>query len=193
MGIQLRKGERIDLTKSNPALNNVLIGLGWDTKEYDGGQGYDLDASLFLLNKEGRCEEDRDFIFYNNKVSSDGSINHLGDNRTGDGEGDDEQITVKLSQVKPEIDKIVVTVTIHDYDVRGQNFGQVENAFVRLVDEDSGVEILRFDLGEDFSIETGVVFCELYRHGVDWKFNAVGAGYSGGLGALVSKYGLSAN
>lgn len=192
MGIQLKKGQKIDLTKSNPSLNNVLIGLGWDTKSYDGGHEYDLDASVFLLNKEGRCAGDRDFIFYNNTVSLDGSINHLGDNRTGDGDGDDEQVTVKLSLVDTSIDKIVITVTIHDYDVRGQNFGQVENAFVRLVDEDTGQEILRYDLGEDFSIETGVVFCEVYRHGIDWKFNAVGSGYSGGLGALVSRYGLSA-
>lgn len=192
MGIQLKKGQKIDLTKSNPSLNNVLIGLGWDTKSYDGGHEYDLDASVFLLNKEGRCAGDRDFIFYNNTVSLDGSINHLGDNRTGDGDGDDEQVTVKLSLVDTNIDKIVITVTIHDYDVRGQNFGQVENAFVRLVDEDTGQEILRYDLGEDFSIETGVVFCEVYRHGIDWKFNAVGSGYSGGLGALVSRYGLSA-
>ena len=193
MGIQLKKGQKIDLTKGNPALNNVLIGLGWDTNAYDGGHEYDLDASVFLLNKAGRCVNDEDFIFYNNTESLDGAVNHLGDNRTGSGDGDDEQITVKLNQVNPDIDKIVVTVTIHDYDVRGQNFGQVENAFVRLVDEDTGVEILRFDLGEDFSIETGVVFCELYRHGIDWKFNAVGAGYSGGLGAFVSKFGLSAD
>ncbi|MBM7699730.1 TerD family protein [Kurthia huakuii] len=191
MAIQLSKGQRIDLTKDNPALSKIIIGLGWDIKNYDGGQDYDLDASAFLLNNAGKCRQDLDFIFYNNLQSTDGSVRHTGDNRTGEGEGDDEQIAVDLSAVPADVDKIAFTVTIHDAEARNQNFGQVSNAFARLVDEDTGQEVLRFDLGEDFSIETAVVFCELYRHNSDWKFNAVGAGFQGGLAALVNAYGLS--
>ncbi|MEK4628348.1 MAG: TerD family protein [Solibacillus sp.] len=191
MAIQLSKGQRIDLTKGNPALQNIVVGLGWDLKNFDGGAAFDLDASAFLLNNQGKCRQDLDFIFYNNLVSPDGSVEHTGDNRTGEGDGDDEQIKVHLNKVPSDVDKIAITVTIHDAEGRRQNFGQVTNAFVRLVDEDSGSEILRFDLGEDFSIETAVVFCELYRHGNEWKFNAVGSGYQGGLAALVNAYGLS--
>ncbi|WP_010289989.1 TerD family protein [Kurthia massiliensis] len=191
MAIQLSKGQRIDLTKDNPALSNIIIGLGWDVKSYDGGQDYDLDASAFLLNSEGKCRQDLDFIFYNNLQSTDGSVVHTGDNRTGEGDGDDEQIKVDLSKVPADVDKIAITVTIHDAEARNQNFGQISNAFARLVDENTGQEVLHFDLGEDFSIETAVVFCELYRHGGDWKFNAVGAGFQGGLAALVNAYGLS--
>ncbi len=191
MAIQLSKGQRIDLTKDNPALNNILVGLGWDVKAFDGGQEFDLDASAFLLNEQGKATQDLDFIFYNNLVSTCGSVEHTGDNRTGEGDGDDEQIKVHLNKVPSNIHRIAITVTIHDAENRHQNFGQVENAFVRLVDEDTGQEILRFDLGEDFSIETAIVFCELYRHGNEWKFNAVGSGYQGGLAALVNAYGLS--
>lgn len=191
MAIQLSKGQRIDLTKDNPALRNIIIGLGWDIKNYDGGQDYDLDASAFLLNSAGKCRQDLDFIFYNNLQSTDGSVRHTGDNRTGEGDGDDEQIAVDLSAVPADVDRIAFTVTIHDAEARNQNFGQVSNAFARLVDENTGQEVLRFDLGEDFSIETAVVFCELYRHNNDWKFNAVGAGFQGGLAALVNAYGLS--
>lgn len=191
MAIQLSKGQRIDLTKTNPALTNVIIGLGWDVKSFDGGHEFDLDASAFLLNEAGKCRHDLDFIFYNNLQSQDGSVVHTGDNRTGDGDGDDEQLTIDLARVPADVHKIAFTVTIHDAEARRQNFGQVMNAFARLVDEATGQEILRFDLGEDFSIETAVVFCELYRHGADWKFNAVGAGYQGGLAALVNAYGLS--
>lgn len=191
MAIQLSKGQRIDLTKDNPALSKIIIGLGWDIKNYDGGQDYDLDASAFLLNNAGKCRQDLDFIFYNNLQSTDGSVRHTGDNRTGEGDGDDEQIAVDLSAVPADVDKIAFTVTIHDAEARNQNFGQVSNAFARLVDENTGQEVLRFDLGEDFSIETAVVFCELYRHNSDWKFNAVGAGFQGGLAALVNAYGLS--
>lgn len=191
MAIQLSKGQRIDLTKNDPSLQKILIGLGWDVKTFDGGQDFDLDASVFLLNEAGKCRQDLDFIFYNNLQSTDGSVKHLGDNRTGEGDGDDEQITVDLAKVPQDVQRIAITVTIHDAELRNQNFGQVTNAFVRLVNEDNDNEVLRFDLGEDFSIETAVVFCELYRHGVDWKFNAVGSGYQGGLGALVQAYGLS--
>jgi tellurium resistance protein TerD len=191
MAIQLSKGQRIDLTKSNPTLKNIVVGLGWDVKTFDGGAEFDLDASAFLLNDQGKCRQDTDFIFYNNLRSPDGSVEHTGDNRTGEGEGDDEQIKVHLDKVPVDVDRIAITVTIHDAEVRHQNFGQVSNAFVRLVDEDQGTEILRFDLGEDFSIETAVVFCELYKHGSDWKFNAIGSGYQGGLAALVNAYGLN--
>lgn len=191
MAIQLSKGQRIDLTKGNPALKNIVVGLGWDVKNFDGGEEFDLDASAFLLNAQGKCSKDTDFVFYNNLVSPEGSIEHTGDNRTGEGDGDDEQIKVHLNKVPTNVDKIAITVTIHDAEGRRQNFGQVSNAFVRLVDEDLGKEILRFDLGEDFSIETAVVFCEIYRHGQEWKFNAVGSGFQGGLAALVNAYGLS--
>lgn len=191
MAIQLSKGQRIDLTKSNPTLKNIIVGLGWDVKTFDGGSEFDLDASAFLLNAQGKCRQDTDFIFYNNLKSPEGSVEHTGDNRTGEGDGDDEQIKVHLDKVPADVDRIAITVTIHDAEVRHQNFGQVSNAFVRLVDEDLGTEILRFDLGEDFSIETAVVFCELYKHGSEWKFNAIGSGYQGGLAALVNAYGLN--
>lgn len=191
MAIQLSKGQRIDLTKTNPALKNIVIGLGWDVKNFDGGEEFDLDASAFLLNAQGKCRQDTDFIFYNNLKSPEGSVEHTGDNRTGEGDGDDEQIKVHLDKVPTDVERIAITVTIHDAEIRRQNFGQVTNAFVRLVDEDLGKEILRFDLGEDFSIETAVVFCELYKSGREWKFNAVGSGYQGGLAALVNAYGLN--
>ncbi len=190
MAIQLSKGQRIDLTKTNPTLKKLVVGLGWDVKQYDGGQDYDLDASAFLVNKLGKCRSEADFIFYNNLNSVDGSVQHTGDNRTGEGEGDDEQIKIDLTKISPEVDKIAITVTIHDATMRSQNFGQIANAFVRLVDDETGAEILRYDLGEDFSIETAAVFCEIYRNQSDWKFNAVGAGYQGGLQALITSYGL---
>lgn len=191
MAIQLSKGQRIDLTKNDPSLQRIIIGLGWDVKHFDGGQDFDLDASVFLLGADGKCRNELDFIFYNNLQSADGSVIHTGDNRTGEGDGDDEQIKVDLSKVPQSVDRIAITVTIHDAEARRQNFGQIANAFVRLINEDTNNEVLRFDLGEDFSIETAVVFCELYRHNQDWKFNAVGSGYQGGLAALVQAYGLS--
>ncbi|MGM9925392.1 MAG: TerD family protein [Bacillus sp. (in: firmicutes)] len=192
MAIQLSKGQRIDLTKNDPGLQKITIGLGWDVKHFDGGQDYDLDASVFLLNASGKCRNELDFIFYNNLQSPEGSVVHTGDNRTGEGDGDDESIKVNLPEVPQDVDKIAITVTIHDAEARGQNFGQISNAFVRLVNEETGSEILRYDLGEDFSIETAVVFCELYRHNGEWKFSAVGSGYQGGLQALVRAYGLDA-
>ncbi|WP_431029016.1 TerD family protein [Lysinibacillus sp. LZ02] len=191
MAIQLSKGQRIDLTKSDPSLQRIIIGLGWDVKNFDGGQDFDLDACAFILGADGKCRNELDFIFYNNLQSTDGSVIHTGDNRTGEGDGDDEQLKVDLSKVPASVDRIAITVTIHDAEGRRQNFGQVSNAFVRLINEDTEKEVLRFDLGEDFSIETAVVFCELYRHNQDWKFNAVGSGYQGGLAALVRTYGLS--
>ena len=191
MAIQLSKGQRIDLTKNDPTLQKIVIGLGWDVKNFDGGQDFDLDASIFLLDESGKCRNELDFIFYNNLQSQDGSVIHTGDNRTGEGDGDDEQIKIDLAKVPSDVSRIAITVTIHDAEVRRQNFGQIANAFVRLVNEDTDVETLRFDLGEDFSIETAVVFCELYRHSGDWKFNAIGSGYQGGLAALVNAYGLN--
>ncbi|MBS4189589.1 TerD family protein [Bacillus sp. FJAT-49705] len=190
MGIQLAKGQRIDLTKTNPGLTKVIIGLGWDTNKYQGRHDFDLDASAFLVDANNRCQNDHDFVFYNNLQHPSGGIVHSGDNRTGEGDGDDEQLVVDFTKIPSYVDRIGITVTIHDAELRQQNFGQVSNAFVRLLDNSNQQELLRFDLGEDFSIETAVVICELYRHGNDWKFNAIGSGFSGGLAALCRNYGL---
>jgi len=190
LGINLSKGQRIDLTKTNPGLTKVIIGLGWDTNRYHGGNDFDLDASAFLADANSRVTEDLDFIFYNNLVHTSGAVEHTGDNRTGEGDGDDEQIKIDFSKVPTHISRIAITVTIHDAEARNQNFGQVSNAFARVVDEETNREILRFDLGEDFSVETAVVICELYRHNGDWKFNAVGSGFAGGLAALCRNFGL---
>jgi len=188
MSINLSKGQKINLSKEAPSLKTALIGLGWDVKQYDSGYDYDLDASIFLLDASGKCAHDSDFIFYNNLSS--GGVTHSGDNRTGEGEGDDEEITVEFAQVPEYVQKIAVTVTIHEADVRHQNFGQVSNAYVRLVDKVTGSELLRFDLGEDYSTETAIVFAEIYRHNGEWKFSAVGSGFNGGLAALCRSYGL---
>lgn len=190
MSISLSKGQRIDLTKTNPGLVKGIIGLGWDLNQYDGGAGFDLDASAFLADEKGNCQNDHDFIFYNNLKHPSGGVEHTGDNRTGEGSGDDEQLFVDFSKIPENIHRIGITVTIHDAESRNQNFGQVSNAFVRFVDEVTGKELIRYDLGEDFSIETAVVVCELYRHNGDWKFNAIGSGFSGGLAALCRNYGL---
>lgn len=190
MSINLSKGQRIDLTKTNPGLTKVIVGLGWDTNRYDGGHDFDLDASAFLTDDSGKATQDLDFVFYNNLVHPSGSVEHTGDNRTGEGDGDDEQIKIDFSKVPANISRIAITVTIHDAEMRSQNFGQVSNAFVRVVNEDTNEEILRYDLGEDFSVETAVVICELYKHNGDWKFNAVGSGFSGGLAALCRNFGL---
>lgn len=191
MAISLSKGQKIDLTKTNPGLSKLVVGLGWDTNKYDGNHAFDLDASVFLLGENGKARNDQDFIFYNNLTGGNGSVEHQGDNLTGEGDGDDEQVIIDLSGVPSDVHKIAFTITIHDADVRGQNFGQVDNAFVRVVNETNGEEILRYDLGEDFSVETSVVVAELYRHNGEWKFNAIGSGFSGGLAALVRNYGLS--
>lgn len=188
--INLSKGQRIDLTKTNPGLTRVIVGLGWDTNRYDGGQDFDLDASAFLTDESGKATQDVDFIFYNNLKHPSGSVEHTGDNRTGEGDGDDEQIKIDFSKVPALIHKIAITVTIHDAEHRNQNFGQVSNAFVRVVNADTNEEVLRYDLGEDFSVETAVVICELYKHNGDWKFSAVGSGFSGGLAALCRNFGL---
>lgn len=192
MTISLSKGQRIDLTKTNPGLKRAIIGLGWDTNKYTGGEAFDLDASAFLLRENGKAGGAEDFVFYNNLSVYSGAVVHSGDNRDGLGDGDDEQIKLEFAKIPDSVHRIGITVTIHEAQHRNQNFGQVSNAFVRLVDEQTGSEILRYDLGEDFSVETAVVVCELYRHGADWKFQAVGSGFSGGLSALAGNYGLDA-
>lgn len=191
MAISLQKGQKVDLTKTSPGLTKLIIGLGWDTNKYDGGFDYDLDAAAFLLGENGKVTSEKDFIFYGNLAHGSGSVTHLGDNLTGDGDGDDEQIKVDLSLVPENIHKIDFTVTIHEYEARRQNFGQVSNAFIRIVDQDKNEELIRYDLGEDFSIETAVVIAELYRNGAEWKFNAIGSGFQGGLGALCGNFGIA--
>lgn len=191
MPISLSKGQKVDLTKGNPGIKKLVVGLGWDTNRYDGGQEFDLDSCVFLLTNTGKVSNDSDFIFYGNLKHASESVEHLGDNRTGEGEGDDEQIMVDLSLVPSNIDRVVFTVTIHEAEVRRQNFGQVSNSFIHILDEGSNQELIRYDLGEDFSIETAIVVGEIYRHNGEWKFNAVGSGFQGGLAALCKNYGVN--
>ena len=190
MAISLSKGQKVDLTKGNPGLSKVIIGLGWDLNKYDGGTDFDLDASVFLLGENGKVTNDADFVFYNNPSGGNGAIVHSGDNRTGAGDGDDEQIIVDLKSIPANIQRVTFTITIHDGEARNQNFGQVSNSFVRIVNEESNEELIRYDLGEDFSIETALVVGELYRHNNEWKFSAIGSGYQGGLAALATDFGL---
>ncbi|SPF53451.1 conserved hypothetical protein [Candidatus Desulfosporosinus infrequens] len=190
--ISLQKGQKIDLTKGNPGLSKIIVGLGWDTNKYSGGFDFDLDASAFLLDGNGKARGLHDFVFYSNLVSEEGCVTHTGDNLTGGGDGDDEQIKIDLGIVPAHVDKIAITVTIYDAIVRAQNFGQVSNAFVRVINEVDGKEVMRYDLGEDFSVETALVVCELYRSQGEWKFNAIGNGFSGGLKALCANFGLDA-
>jgi len=191
MAISLQKGQKVDLTKTNPGLKKVYVGLGWDTNKYDGGFDFDLDAAAFLLGENGKVTNDGDFIFYNNKKHTTNSVEHLGDNLTGAGDGDDEQMKVQLGLVPQNIQKIAFTVTINEAEARRQNFGQVSNAFIRIFDEETGQELIRYDLGEDFSIETAVIVGELYRNGSEWKFNANGSGFQGGLAALCNNFGIA--
>jgi len=190
MAISLSKGQKVDLTKGNPGLTNIMVGLGWDTNKYDGGQDFDLDSSVFLLDAAGKCASEQDFVFFNNLQGGAGSVVHTGDNLTGEGDGDDEVIKIDLPNVPASIEKIAFTITIHDAEARAQNFGQVSNSYVRIVDAATNTEVIRYDLGEDFSIETAIVVGELYRHNGEWKFNAIGSGYQGGLASLVRDYGL---
>ena len=190
MAVSLQKGGRVSLEKAAPGLKNIHVGLGWDSRVTD-GQEFDLDASVFLVGANGRVKSDDAFVFYNNLTSPDGSVEHTGDNRTGDGEGDDEVLNVYLEKVSSDVAKIIFTVTIHDADSRRQNFGQINNAFIRLVNKDTGIEVVRFDLGEDYSTETAMVFGEIYRQDGGWKFNAIGQGYSGGLAAMARQYGVN--
>lgn len=190
MGVQLTKGQKVNLTKDNPQLKTFLVGLGWDTNKFDTGGDFDLDGSAYLLGSNGKVTKQEGFIFYGNLKDPSGAVEHLGDNLTGEGEGDDEQIKIDLSKIPSDIERIVFTVTIYDAEKRSQNFGQVSNAFVRIVDENSREELIRYDLGEDFSIETAVTFGELYKNGNDWKFNAIGSGFQGGLAAICNQYGV---
>ena len=192
MAVNLKKGQRVSLDKGTRL---ALVGLGWDINRYDGSADFDLDASAFMLGANGRVRKEEDFIFYSNPVSSDGSVRHSGDNRTGAGEGDDEVIMIDFDKIPADVQKIAIAVTIYDAEERGQNFGQVDNAYVRVARRSGendmiGTEELRYDLAEDFSIETALVVCEIYRNGADWKFNAVGAGFQGGLEALCRAYGV---
>lgn len=191
MPINLSKGQKVDLTKGNPGLDSILAGLGWDTNHYDGGHDFDLDVSIFMTNEQGKVDTDTNFVFYNNPKDAAGSVVYSGDNRTGEGEGDDETVNITLSKVPADVAKISFTVTIHEAQVRGQNFGQVSNAYIRIVDTAKNEELLRYDLGEDYSIETAIVVAELYRHGGEWKFAAIGSGFQGGLEALCRNFGLS--
>ncbi|CAD9196124.1 MAG: TerD family protein [Acinetobacter bohemicus] len=190
MAISLNKGGNLSLSKTDPSLNQVLIGLGWDARATD-GVDFDLDASAFLLAANDKVRAETDFIFYNQTRSPEGSVEHTGDNRTGAGDGDDEAVKIDLAKVPAEVQKIAITVTIHDAESRGQNFGQVQNAFIRVVNDQTNVEIVRFDLNEDYSTETAMIFGELYRHNGEWKFRAVGQGYNGGLSAMCRQYGIS--
>ena len=191
MAISLQKGQKVDLTKGNPSLKKLLIGLGWDVNKYDGGHDFDLDAAAFLLNSSGKVNSDEDFVFYNNLKHKSGAVEHMGDNLTGEGEGDDEEIRVDLDKVPANVEKIDFTVTIYDAEARRQTFGQVSNAYIRVVDDTNNKELIRYDLGEDFSVETAVVVGEIYRNRGEWKFNAIGAGWSGGLAALGKNYGVN--
>ena len=190
MPINLSKGQKVDLTKSNPGVKKFLVGLGWDVNAFDSGTAFDLDTSAFLVGEDGKCPSEKEFIFYGNLKHSSGGVEHMGDNLTGAGEGDDEQIKIDIDNIPANISKIAFTVTIHEAEARKQNFGQVSNAYIRVMDE-GGSELIRYDLGEDFSIETAVVVGELYRHGAEWKFNAIGSGFQGGLAALCGHYGIS--
>lgn len=191
MAVVLTKGQKVDLTKGNKGLKNIIVGLGWDVNKYDGGFDFDLDATVFCCNGGGKAEQDTDMIFYNNLKHPSGSIEHLGDNLTGAGDGDDEQVKIDLSSVPQNIEKIDFTVTIHDAENRRQNFGQVSNAYVRIMNAENNEELIKYDLEEDFSIETALVVGELYRHSGEWKFNAIGSGFQGGLEALCKNFGLN--
>lgn len=190
MPVSLSKGGNVSLSKEAPGLTAVIVGLGWDARKTDGKE-FDLDASVFICGEDGKVRSDKDFVFYNNKLGADGSVEHLGDNRSGAGEGDDEQVKIDLTKVPADVKKLVFAVTIHDADTRAQNFGQVSNASMRVVNQAGEAEIARYDLSEDASTETAMIFGELYRHGEEWKFKAVGQGYQGGLGALAGAHGVN--
>ena len=191
MGVSLTKGGRVSLNKEAPGLKKILIGLGWDTNTSDTGAEFDLDASVFLLNTQGKVQNDRDFVFYNNLTSTDGSVIHTGDNRTGAGDGDDEAIKIDLSKISSYIKEISIVVTIHEAIQRRQNFGMVRNAFVRLVNDETNQKIVRYDLEEDYSTETGLLFGRLYFKDNEWKFTAVGTGYKDGLDGFCRQYGIN--
>ena len=190
MAVSLVKGGNVSLTKEAPSMNVALVGLGWDARVTD-GQAFDLDASVFLVGENGKVLSDSHFVFYNNTTSPDGAVQHQGDNRTGEGDGDDEQVKIDLTKVAADVKKLVFAVTIHEAESRKQNFGMVSNSFMRVVNNDNGSEIARFYLSEDASTETAMIFGELYRHGAEWKFKAVGQGFAGGLAALATQHGIN--
>lgn len=190
MAVSLSKGGNVSLSKEAPGLKSVVVGLGWDPRVTD-GQEFDLDASVFLCGEDGKVRADTDFVFYNNKVGGDGAVEHQGDNKTGEGDGDDEQVKIDLSRVPADVKKLAFSVTIHEADSRKQNFGMVSNAFMRVVNGDDDKELARYDLSEDYSIETAMIFGEVYRHGDEWKFKAIGQGFGGGLHPLASSFGVN--
>lgn len=190
MPVNLTKGQKVSITKSNPGLSKIVVGLGWDVNRFDTGGDFDLDTAAFLLSDNGKTTCSEDFVFFGNTKHPSGSVEHMGDNLSGVGDGDDEQIKINLNAIPSNITGIAFTVTIYEADKRRQNFGQVQNAYIRLIDETTGNEILRYDLGEDFSIETAIVFGEVYKHNGEWKFNAMGSGYQGGLAALCNNFGI---
>ncbi|WP_312439388.1 TerD family protein [Janthinobacterium sp.] len=191
MAISLQKGGNVNLSKEAPNLKKIIIGLGWDPRSTDGAT-FDLDGSAFLLKNDGKVRGDSDFIFYNNLKSTDGSVVHTGDNTTGEGEGDDERIEIDLTRVPADIERISITVTIHDADARRQNFGMVSKAFIRCLNAEGEKEIARYDLSEDSSTETAMIFGEIYRYNGEWKFKAIGQGFNGGLGPLARSFGVNA-
>ena len=190
MAISLQKGGNVSLTKTDPGLTNVQVGLGWDARSTDGA-AFDLDASVFLVGDSGKVLSDGHFVFYNQKTSPDGAVVHAGDNLTGAGEGDDETVTINLPGVEAGVQRVVFAVTIHEAEARKQNFGMVRNAFMRVLNKDSSTELARFDLSEDYSTETAMIFGEIYRNGAEWKFKAVGQGFAGGLAALAKDHGVN--
>lgn len=190
MGISLQKGGNISLTKAEPGLEKIIVGLGWDARSTDGA-AFDLDASIFMVTAAGKVRSDYDFIFYNNRVSTDGSVEHLGDNLTGVGEGDDEVVRIDLMKVPAEITRLVFAVSIYEAEARRQNFGMVASAFIRILNNATRGEISRYDLSEDASLETSMIFGEVYRHGTEWKFKAVGQGFRGGFVELIRTFGVN--
>lgn len=190
MAVSLSKGGNVSLSKEAPGLTEVVVGLAWDARSTDGAE-FDLDASVFVVGESGKVLNDSSFIFYNNKKSPCGNVEHLGDNRSGAGDGDDEQVNVKLSGLAADVKRLVFAVTIHEAEARKQSFGQVSNAAIRVVNKADGKELARFDLSEDSALETAMVFGELYRNGDEWKFKAIGQGFAGGLGPLASSYGVN--
>jgi tellurium resistance protein TerD len=190
MGVSLTKGGNVSLTKEAPGLTNVVVGLGWDIRTTTGAD-FDLDASAIVLGADGKVLSDKHFVFFNNLTSPDGTVEHTGDNLTGEGEGDDEVIKVNLAAMAPEVDKIVFPVSIYEADGRGQSFGQVRNAFIRVVNQADGQELARYDLSEDASTETAMIFGEVYRYGAEWKFRAVGQGYASGLRGIALDFGVN--
>ncbi len=191
-GLTLAKGNNLSLTKADPGLQRALVGLGWDPRTTT-GEAFDLDASALLVSADGKVRSSDDFIFYNQPRTKDGSVIHHGDNRSGEGDGDDEQISIDLGLVAGDVERVVIVVSIDQADTRGQNFGQVRSAYCRVVNDGSGQEIVRFDLSEDAAPETSMVFAEVYRHGTDWKFKAVGQGYAAGLAGIAEDFGVALN